>query len=436
MSDNQIGTNNKISFTERRKVVFASFVGTAVEWYDFILYGLMAALVFPELFFPSLSPIYGTLASFITFAVGFIARPLGGVLFGHIADKYGRKPALMISLLGMGIATVLIGFLPTAAMIGIWAPILLGLMRLIQGLSAGGEWGSAVTLVLENAPPKKRGLFGSIPQMGVPAGLLLSNAAVFLTQMGMSDEAFMAWGWRVPFFVSIVMIVIGIYIRKNINESPIFLEKVEKIKQHKKSPVLSVLKKEKKLLFLTAGMKLLQNSVFYIYTVFILSYLTNELHMQKSDGIIALMIASALGFLSLPAWGYLSDKIGRKPVYLSGTILSALFMFPFFWMLHSQSLLITIIAVVIGLNIFHDAVYGPQAAYYTELFNTEERASGASIGYSLGTVLAGGFTPMIATALLALSGGYTLIVIFLLVVGAVSTIATLYARETYKDSIN
>ncbi|MFK9094208.1 MFS transporter [Bacillus salipaludis] len=420
---------------EHRKVALASFIGTTIEWYDFYLYGTAAALVFPALFFPNFDPLYGTLAAFGSYAAGFLARPLGSMIFGHFGDKVGRKKMLTISLLIMGIATVLMGMLPTYQSVGILAPLLISLLRVVQGFAVGGEWGSAVVMAVEHAPAGKRGLYGSFPQMGVPAGLLLSTVAFSLVTNSMSNEAFLAWGWRIPFLCSAVLVLIGLYVRLKVSESPVFLDVVEK-KQQEERPVLTVLREQKKPLFLTIGMKLLQNGVFYIYTVFVLSYIVSSLKMDRSVGLNAVMISSVIGLGTLPLWSHLSDKIGRKPVYLFGTVASTLFVFPFFWLMNTGSVILITISIVIGLNILHDAVYGPQAVYYSELFNTKVRLSGASIGYQIGAILAGGFSPLIATALLAKFDGQSWpISIYLVTLGVISIISTLYARETYRDSL-
>lgn len=430
-----IAESNGLS-AEHRKVAIASFIGTTIEWYDFYLYGTAAALVFPALFFPTFDPLYGTIAAFTTYAAGFIARPLGSAVFGHFGDKIGRKSMLMVSLIVMGIATFLMGLLPNYQSIGIYAPLLLSLLRLIQGFAVGGEWGAAVVMAVEHAPPGKRGLYGSFPQIGVPAGLLLSTLAFSLASNNMSNETFLAWGWRIPFLLSAVLVLIGLYVRMKLSESPVFLEEVIAKEQQEKMPVLTVLREQKKPLLLTIGMKLLQNAVFYIYTVFVLSYITGTLKMDRSVGLNAVMISSVVGFVTLPFWAYLSDKIGRKPVYLFGTIASTLFVFPFFWMADTRSVLWITVGVVIGLNILHDAVYGPQAVYYSELFGTKIRLSGASIGYQIGAILAGGFSPIIATALLAGFGGKSWpIGLYLSVLGVLSIIATLFARETYRRSL-
>ena len=434
--EEDLGGEKKGFSKEHRKVALASFIGTTIEWYDFYLYGTAAALIFPALFFPNFDPLYGTLAAFGSYAAGFIARPLGSMVFGHYGDRLGRKKVLTISLLLMGIATFLMGVLPTYQSVGILAPLLISLLRVVQGFAIGGEWGSAVVMAVEHAPKGKRGLYGSFPQMGVPAGLLLSTGVFSLISNSMSNEAFLTWGWRIPFLLSIVLVLIGLYIRLKLTESPVFLDIVAK-KQQEERPVVTVLREQKKPLFLTIGMKLVQNAVFYIYSVFVLTYLVTTQGFDRSVGLNAVMISSVIGLATMPLWSHLSDKIGRKPVYLFGTIASTLFVFPFFWMMGTGSVILITIGIVIGLNVLHDAVYGPQAVYYSELFETKTRLSGASIGYQVGAILAGGFSPIIATALLAkYDGQYWPIAIYLMGLGVLSIIATLYARETYRDSLN
>jgi MFS transporter, MHS family, shikimate and dehydroshikimate transport protein len=435
LTQNDVVVKNKGINNEHTKVAIASFIGTTIEWYDFYLYGTAAALVFPVLFFPNFDPIYGTMAAFGSYAAGFIARPLGSMVFGHYGDKLGRKKMLMISLILMGLATFLMGLIPSYQSIGLLAPLLISLLRVIQGFAVGGEWGAAVVMAVEHAPPGKRGLYGSFPQMGVPAGLLISTLVFSLVSNSMSNDTFLSWGWRIPFLCSAVLIMIGILVRLKVSESPVFLEAAEK-KQQEERPVLTVLREQKKPLLLTIGMKLLQNALFYIYTVFVLSYIVNTLNLDRSVGLNAVMISSVIGLGTLPLWSYLSDKIGRKPVYLFGTIASTLFVLPFFWLMDSGSVLLITIGIVIGLNVLHDAVYGPQAVYYSELFGTKVRLSGASIGYQVGAILAGGFSPIIATWLLAKFEGESWpICLYLIALGVISIVSTLFARETYRDSL-
>ena len=421
--------------SEHVKVSIASLIGTAVEWYDFYLYGLAAALIFPKLFFPDMSPIMGTLAAFASYGVGFLARPVGAAVFGHYGDKIGRKSVLIWSLLIMGLSTAAIGLLPTHATVGIWAAVFLTLLRLLQGFAVGGEWGSAVVMAVEHAPRNRRGLYGCFPQIGSPAGLLLATAVFTIVSKNMDATTFLAWGWRVPFLASLVMVAIGLFIRLKLSESPVFSEMKSK-NEELKSPALQVLKEQRRTLLITIGMKMVQNAVFYIYSVFMLAYITGILKLDRSIGLNAILISSAVGFLTLPLWSYLSDRIGRKKVYMFGTVACTLFVWPFFWLMQTGSVWVITIGVIIGLNVLHDAVYGPQAVYFSELFGTKVRLSGANIGYAIGAVLSGGFAPMIATALLAYNNGQTWgVSVYITILGIISIVATAMARETYKDTL-
>jgi MFS transporter, MHS family, shikimate and dehydroshikimate transport protein len=417
-----------------KSVVAASFIGTTIEWYDFFLYGTAAALVFNELFFPDAEPLIGTLLALSTYAVGFAARPLGGIVFGHFGDRIGRKSMLILSLLIMGTATVLIGCLPTFASIGVMAPILLVILRFAQGIGVGGEWGGAVLMSVEHAPPGRRGFFGSWPQMGVPAGLLLSTLVFQLVQSTTSEAAFMSWGWRVPFLASAILVIVGLVIRLTIMESPAF-ERVKETKTEARKPIVDVVRKYPRDVFTAMGMRMGENGVFYLLTVFVYVYGEEELGMEKNTLLWSVSISAALGLLTVPLWGWLSDRVGRKPLYLAGALVTTLWAFPFFGLMDTKSPVLITVAVVIGVNIGHDLMYGPQAAYFSELFGTRVRYSGASLGYQLASVFAGGFAPLIATALLAASGSW-LVALYITGLGAISVIATIFARETYKTDIH
>lgn len=428
-----IADEGKAMTPQHKKVAAASFIGTAIEWYDYYLYGTCAALVFPAVFFPSFDPLVGTLVAFATYAVGFVARPIGGIVAGHYGDRIGRKSMLMLSLLIMGISTVLIGLIPSYETIGIWAAVILCTLRVAQGFAVGGEWGAAVVMAVEHAPEGKRGLYGSFPQLGVPAGLLLSTVAIAVASGLMTNEAFLSWGWRVPFLLSAALIIVGVYIRASVDESPAF-EAIKQSNQQAESPVIDVVRDQWRILLITIGMKFLQNAVFYLYSVFVLSYIVNTLGLDRQVGLNAVVISSIVGFATLPLWSYLSDRIGRKPVYLFGCIASTFFIIPFFWMANSGSIILLTLAVVIGLNVLHDSLYGPQAVYFSELYGTKVRLSGASIGYQVGAVLSGGLAPLIAVSLLAaFDGEPTGIIIYVFILGIISTGCTLLARETFKD---
>ena len=419
-----------------RQVIAASFIGTTIEWYDFFLYGSAAALVFGQLFFPYADPLVGTLAAFGTYGVGFVARPIGGIIFGHYGDKIGRKATLVITLMMMGIATLLIGLLPTAYTIGIWAPILLVVLRTIQGLGVGGEWGGAVLLAVEHSPPERRGFYGSWAQMGVPAGLLLANGTLFPLAASLSSEQFLAWGWRVPFLASIILIGVGLFVRLRILETPAFRQ-VQETQTEAQMPIVDVVRYHPRNVLLTTGMRIAQNGIFYILTVFILTYVTEHLGLSRGTALTGVIIAAAVSIFTTPAFGALSDRIGRRRVYLFGAVFSLIFFSaPFFLLMDTRVTVLVWLAIVIGLAIGHDPMYGPQAAFFSELFGTRLRYSGASIGYQLGSVVGGGVSPLIATSLLALAGGHWwLIAAYTAALCLISIVSAYLASETYQEDI-
>ena len=419
--------------TSIRKVVVASFIGTTIEWYDFFIYTTAAALVFPQLFFPSFEPLAGTLASFATYAVGFLARPLGGVIFGHYGDKIGRKAMLVTTLLIMGIATFVVGLLPTYETIGIWAPILLVVLRLLQGLGLGGEWGGAVLMAVEHSPDDKRGLNGSWPQMGVPAGLVLGTGA-FAAISAISGEAFVTWGWRVPFLLSILLIAVGLYIRLAIFESPAF-SRVRESGTEAQMPIVDVFRTYPKNVLLVVGSRIGIDVVFYIFAVYVLTYVSTNLGLPRNLGLIAISIAALIEIFTIPAFASLSDKVGRRPVLMVGAAFLGLWIFPFFWLLDTKSASLIILAVIVGLSIGHAAVYGTQASFYAELFGTRVRYSGASLGYQLAGIFGGALAPIIATALYAATGGPGLIGVYVAVLCLLSIVCVYLADETFRRDI-
>lgn len=416
------------------KVAFASAIGTTVEWYDFFLYGTAAALVFNQQFFPNIDPLMGTLAAFASFGVGFFARPVGGIVFGHFGDRVGRKSMLVLSLMIMGIATFLIGLLPSYQQIGVWAPILLVVLRLLQGFGVGGEWGGAVLMAVEHSPEGKRGFFGSWPQVGVPAGLLLATG-VFALFSALPDEQFLSWGWRVPFLLSIILVGIGLFIRLKILESPAF-QQMQQEGREARLPIVEVLREQTKPVLVAMGLRVAENGAFYIFSVFVLTYITQQLGLPRSVALTGVLIAAAAELFTVPLFGALSDKVGRRPVYLGGALFSLAFAFPFFWLMDTGSPVLIVTAIVVSLAIGHAAMYGPQAAFFSELFTTRVRYSGASLGYQLASVFAGGLSPFIATALLAWQGGDPWAVAsYMALMALITVIAALVATETFKDKL-
>ncbi len=413
--------------------MLASFVGTAIEWYDFFLYGTAAAIVFARLFFPTVDPLVGTLSAFGTFAVGFIARPFGGLIFGHYGDRVGRKAMLVYSLLIMGVATFLIGLLPTYNSIGIAAPVLLVVLRCLQGIGVGGEWGGAVLMAVEHSPSHRRGLSGSWPQTGVPAGLFLSTLVFGVMSTTLSEAQFLAWGWRVPFLVSIALVAVGLFIRLRVLESPAFAE-LQQRGTRQARPIVTAIRDYKRSLLLAMGMRVAENGVFYVYTVFVLSYGPMHLQVPRSTMLWGVAIAALVGLVTIPCFGGLSDRVGRRPVYLFGALFSLLYAVPFFTLLGTRSAPIIWVAIVLGLAIGHAAMYGPQASYFSELFGAAVRYSGASLSYQLASVLAGGLAPFIATYLLA-TWGTLAVASYMMLLSAITVAAAYLAPETHRGDL-
>ncbi len=422
------------------KVVFASLIGTATEWYDFFLYGSAAALVFGTLFFPSEDPVTGTLLAFGTYALGFLARPLGGVVFGHFGDRLGRKKMLVYSLLLMGIATFAIGLLPTYAAIGVAAPILLLVCRLLQGFAVGGEWGGAVLMAAEHGRDDQRGFWSSWPQAGVALGNLLATGVLWLLALVQSDATFEAWGWRIPFLLSAVLVGVGLWVRLAIEESPVFQEAHAKI-QDKKSeqnhvPILEVIRKYPREVFVAMGMRLAENTSYYIFTVIVITYVVEFADADKGPVLTALVIGSTVHFVWIPIVGAISDRIGRRPLYFAGAVGVAVWAFAFFPLLDSGNQGAIILAVVVGLML-HALMYSPQAAFFTELFGTSVRYTGASVGYQLASIGAGAVAPLIAVALLKTGDGSntTAVAWYIVVTSVLTVIAVAFAKETRSSSL-
>ena len=416
-----------------RLVALASLIGTTIEWYDFFLYGTAAALVFNRLFFPNTDPLMGTLLSFGTFAVGFFARPVGGIVIGHYGDKVGRKSMLVLTLVIMGVATFLIGLLPTYSQIGPWAAVALIVLRVAQGFGVGGEWGGAVLMAVEHAPPGRRGFYGSWPQIGVPAGLVLSTF-VFAMFSRLPEDQFLSWGWRVPFLVSAVLVGVGLVIRMKIVETPAFA-KVKEQSAEARQPIVEVLRSYPKEVLLAMGARFAENGAFYIYSVFVLVYATQQVKIPQQTVLNAMLFAAACELAAIPFYGALSDRLGRRPVYLFGAVMTAVLAFPLFMLLDTGSTPMVALAMFLVFIFSHAAMYGPQAAFLSEMFGTRVRYSGASLGAQLSSVLAGGLSPFIATALLR-SYGRTALALYLIFMAAVTIVAVGVATETHREHID
>ncbi|GAA2315236.1 MFS transporter [Nonomuraea roseoviolacea subsp. roseoviolacea] len=409
-------------------MIVASLVGTSLEWYDFFLYTTAATLVFGKLFFPTLEPLNATLLALTTNAVAFVARPLGGIVFGHFGDRAGRKTVLVVTLLVMGISTFLIGVLPGYATIGVAAPILLAVLRFVQGLGLGGEWGGAVIMSLEHADDRRRGFNASWPQVGVPAGFVLATALLALLSATMTDAAFLSWGWRIPFLLSGVLVVVGLWVRLKVTESPLFAE-VEKQGRTARMPLVEVVRTHPRALVSAFTARIGVDVAFYTFTVFILVYVTGRLGLPRSVGLNAVLIASALQLGLIPFFGSLSDRLGRRPVYLAGVVGAAIWVFAFFPLLDTRSFPLIVLAAVVAL-ITHAAMYGPQAAFIAELFSTRLRYSGASMGYQLAGIVGGAIAPIIALKLLDVYGTTLAVSVYVVIALAVTAVGLAIAPET------
>lgn len=411
-------------------VVFASAFGTIVEWYDFLIYGTAAALVFNKLFFPNVDPATGTLAALGSYAVGFLARPLGGALFGHFGDRLGRKSMLMLmlTLLIMGFGTFLVGLLPTYGQIGIWAPIFLVCLRLIQGIGLGGEWGGASLMVLEHSPAHRRGFHGSLVQVGFPLGLV-SASMVFALVSKMPEADFLAWGWRIPFLISIVLVGLGAFIRRRVPESPVF-EGLKARNRLAKRPFFEAVFTNPRTFLIAIGLKISEVSWVYMLTVFVVVYATTKLALPRTLLLNAILVAALVELITIPLFGYLSDVIGRRPFYFVGAAFTVAFAFPMFWLLDLRTPEVVYVTIVVALSFGHGLMFAPEATYFPELFGANVRYSGASFGFQAAAAIGGGFSPIVATALVAYMGGTTSVSIMLIGLAVITFISALLARET------
>ncbi|WP_199740375.1 shikimate transporter [Saccharopolyspora rhizosphaerae] len=392
--------------TTPARAAAGSFVGAVVEWYDFLLYGIVAAVVFNDAFFPGISPLAGTLAAFATFGVGFVFRPLGGAFFGHFGDKVGRKTMLVWTVSIMGVSTALIGLLPTYASIGWWAPLLLVVLRAVQGFAVGGEWGGAALMAVENAPPKLKAFFSSGVQVGYSVGLLLATGVASAVQAFTSDSAFESWGWRVPFLVSVVFVAIALWIRSGVPESEVFRERVAaRQPARRKLPVLDALRRHPAAFFQIIGLRLGELLTMYIVTTFALAYATKQFGFGSGFMMTVALLVGGIGIVTIPLFAWVSDRYGRTPVFITGAVIGAIGAVPYFLSMQAGSQVLLLVASVVLVNLAHDMIVSVQQPLLTELFGPEHRYSGAGLGYQVAAAVGGGFTPAIATALVMLGGG-------------------------------
>ncbi|MGB8243476.1 MAG: MFS transporter [Pseudolabrys sp.] len=412
-------------------VAFASAIGTTIEWYDFFLFGVVTPLVFNKLFFPNFDPLVGTLLAYTTFFVGFISRPIGGIIFGHYGDRIGRKTVLVLTILIMGVATFLIGLLPTYATVGIWAPVMLLFLRIFQGIGIGGEWGGAVLMAVEHSPAGRRGFYGSWPQIGVPAGLLLSSGMVYLLSY-LPEADFFSWGWRIAFLISAVLVAVGLYIRLKIMETPAFT-RIQESNKLVHVPFFELWRTHGKNTLLGLGARYIEGVTFNIFGVFVVGYLAGTLGLPRQTALAGVMIASAIMIVMLPIYGNLSDRIGRRRMFGVAGILIGILSFPAFWLMQTKEPLLVWIAIAVPFAFVYPAVYGPQAALFSELFDTRVRYTGISFVYQFSGIYASGLTPIIATALLPMGGNKPwLICLYVLAVSIVSALSVFAMTEAHK----
>ena len=423
------------------RLAAAAVFATTLEWFDFLIYATAAALVLGHQFFPSVSPVAGTLASFATFAVGFVARPLGGIIAGHVGDRFGRKPPLVAAMLVMGLATFAIGVLPGYATIGVWAPILLVVARLVQGLGVGAQWGGAALLLTEHAPIERRGFYGSLVQTGAIFGAVAGNIFFLVLTTVLSDQQFTSWGWRVPFLSGLLLVLIGIYVQLKIEDTPVFRDLQQRSAESKrvaglsKAPLQEAIRRYWKEILQAAGAFFVVNATFYILISGMLDYATKTVGMSRTEILLCVMAAGLTQVVSMPFFGALTDRMGsRKKLYLTGTVLMAAFAFPMFWMVDTGSLPLVFLALLIGFTI-HATMYGPQATLYAEMFPADVRYSGASLGYQFASVFAGGLAPFIMTALLAATGSSWSVSLYIIAGAAVTFVAVATINERFRRDL-
>lgn len=418
------------------KVWIASLVGSSIEWFDYFLYGTVAALVFNQVFFVAEDPTVGLLLAYASLALAFFIRPLGGIIFAHIGDRVGRKKTLVMTITIMGVSTVLMGVLPTYQAIGVAAPILLITLRLIQGIGIGGEWGGSVLLAVEYAPKEKRGLFGAFPQMGVTIGMFLgSGALTFITSI-VSQEAFVAWGWRIPFILSAFLVLFGLWIRKGIDETPSF-KKIQESGEIPKMPIVDIFKYHWKEVLIAIGGKVVETAPFYIFATFIVSYGTSNLGFSNTQVLVAVMIATIVTTILMPVMGSLSDKIGRKKMYVYGTVAMIIYAFPYFWLLEQRTFATLLIATIFGLGIIWAPITAVLGTMFSEIFDAKVRYTGVSLGYQIGAALAGGTAPLIATALLVeFNNSYVPVALYIILTAVISLFAVWAVRERSNQELD
>ena len=435
MAEVTTGTSSPGAGPAAGRVLAASVVGSVIEWYDYALYGTAAALIFGHLFFPSADPMVAMVGTFGTFAAGFIVRPLGGLVAGYYGDRLGRKATLVLTLVTMSLATALIGCLPTYAQAGFWAPVLLLALRLLQGFAVGGEWGGAVLMAVEFAPPGRRGLWGSFPQIGPSAGIVLGTAAFAVVSAFVGAEDFLVWGWRIPFLISLLLAGVGMYIRLKVSETPAF-QRILEVSRQQSNPLLAVLRQHPKELLLAIFARFADGGNFYLLTVFLLAYAAERAGVPRSSALGCLMIAATLNVLTIPLFGRLSDSLGRRVVFIGGAIFMAAFAWPLFLMVNTGSATMLALGLSIMMVLGHAPVYSTLAAFYAELFPAHVRYSGISIGYQSAGIILGGFMPLIASSLILWTGGNAWPVALCIAVQALIAATALFlSPETYQRDL-